>query len=70
MVVSADRIRSVEPCSESVAGIQAGFLVLAPLLARFGEAVVGLPSGCDIGARPVDLHLSGLWQLGALVEIS
>ena len=45
--------------------MRAGFCVLGPLLARRGRAVVPLPGGCDIGDRPVDLHLRGLAALGA-----
>jgi UDP-N-acetylglucosamine 1-carboxyvinyltransferase len=45
--------------------MRAGFCVLGPLLARRGSGVVPLPGGCDIGDRPVDLHLRGLAALGA-----
>ena len=48
--------------------MRASFLVLGPLVARLGRAVVPLPGGCTIGPRPVDLHLQGLRQLGATVE--
>jgi UDP-N-acetylglucosamine 1-carboxyvinyltransferase len=49
--------------------MRASILVLGPLVARFGEAVVSLPGGCAIGSRPVDLHLSGLAALGAEVSV-
>lgn len=49
--------------------MRASFLVLGPLLARFGEAKVSLPGGCAIGTRPVDLHLQALEKLGAVIEI-
>ncbi len=49
--------------------MRASILVLGPLLGRFGRADVSLPGGCAIGARPVDLHVSGLRSLGAHVEI-
>ncbi|KAG5551331.1 hypothetical protein RHGRI_009669 [Rhododendron griersonianum] len=68
VVVSTDGVRSVEPCEGEIGKIRGGFLVIGPLLGRFGEAVVGLPGGCDIGARPVDLHIRGLRALGASVE--
>ena len=48
--------------------MRASVLVLGPLLARVGEARVSLPGGCAIGARPVDLHLKGLEQMGAHVR--
>jgi UDP-N-acetylglucosamine 1-carboxyvinyltransferase len=49
--------------------MRASILVLGPLVARYGRAVVSLPGGCAIGSRPVDLHLRGLQQLGAEVEV-
>jgi UDP-N-acetylglucosamine 1-carboxyvinyltransferase len=48
--------------------MRASFLVLGPLLARLGRAVVPLPGGCTIGRRPVDFHLAGLQAMGARVE--
>ena len=50
--------------------MRAGVCVLGPLLARFGSARVSLPGGCNIGHRPIDLHLRGLTALGADVRIS
>jgi UDP-N-acetylglucosamine 1-carboxyvinyltransferase len=49
--------------------MRASVLVLGPLLARSGEARVSLPGGCAIGPRPVDLHLRGLEELGAVIEL-
>jgi len=49
--------------------MRASILILGPLLARCRQARVSLPGGCNIGARPVDLHLKGLEQLGAKIEI-
>jgi UDP-N-acetylglucosamine 1-carboxyvinyltransferase len=49
--------------------MRASVLVLGPLLARCGHAEVSLPGGCAIGTRPVDLHLRGLGQLGAEIEL-
>jgi UDP-N-acetylglucosamine 1-carboxyvinyltransferase len=49
--------------------MRASILVLGPLVARYGRAVVSLPGGCAIGSRPVDLHLHGLQQLGADVAV-
>jgi len=54
---------------ELVRRMRASFCVLGPLLARRGRAVVALPGGCNIGPRPVDLHLSGLAALGAELRI-
>lgn len=49
--------------------MRASILVLGPLLARFGEAEVSLPGGCAIGARPVNLHLAGLKEMGAEIDV-
>jgi UDP-N-acetylglucosamine 1-carboxyvinyltransferase len=57
------------PPKELAKKMRAPIWMLAPLLARFGHAKVPLPGGCAIGARPVDLHISGLEQLGAKVEV-
>jgi UDP-N-acetylglucosamine 1-carboxyvinyltransferase len=54
---------------ELVKTMRASILVLGPLLARFGEAEVSLPGGCAIGARPVDMHLSGLEAMGADIAV-
>ena len=54
---------------ELVRTMRASIVVLGPLLARFGEADVSLPGGCAIGARPVAVHLEGLRQMGAEVEV-
>ncbi len=49
--------------------MRASNLVLGPMLARLGRAVVSLPGGCAIGARPMDLHIHGLEALGAEIEL-
>jgi UDP-N-acetylglucosamine 1-carboxyvinyltransferase len=49
--------------------MRASILVLGPILARMGQARVSLPGGCAIGARPVDLHLKALEQMGAVIGI-
>ena len=54
---------------ELVKTMRASILVLGPLLARFGHADVSLPGGCAIGARPVNLHVEGLRQMGADIRI-
>src|SRR5580692_4539494 len=60
-------IGNTEAPYDIVRKMRASFLVLGPLLARVGEARVSLPGGCAIGARPIDLHLKGLEQLGARI---
>jgi UDP-N-acetylglucosamine 1-carboxyvinyltransferase len=54
---------------ELVKTMRASILVLGPLLGRFGHADVSLPGGCAIGARPVNLHVSGLRAMGASITI-
>ena len=49
--------------------MRASFLILGPLLARYGEAKVSLPGGCAIGNRPVNLHLDGLEKMGVAFKI-
>ncbi|MGP4123586.1 MAG: UDP-N-acetylglucosamine 1-carboxyvinyltransferase [Sodalis sp. (in: enterobacteria)] len=53
---------------ELVKTMRASIWALGPLLARFGQGQVSLPGGCAIGARPIDLHISGLKQLGATIK--
>ena len=55
---------------ELVRKMRASFLVMGPILARCGEARVSQPGGCSIGTRPVDLHLKGLQQLGAEIDLA
>jgi len=62
-------IRNTEAPYDIVRKMRASFLVLGPLVARVGEARVSLPGGCSIGARPIDLHLKGLEQMGARVVL-
>ncbi|MCG7584258.1 UDP-N-acetylglucosamine 1-carboxyvinyltransferase [Photobacterium sp. OFAV2-7] len=54
---------------ELVKTMRASIWALGPLVARFGEGQVSLPGGCAIGARPVDLHIHGLEQLGAQIVL-
>jgi len=68
LMLQAERVEKLEASYELVKTMRASFLVLGPLLARFGEARVSTPGGCAIGARPVNLHLKGLEALGATIE--
>ena len=54
---------------ELVKTMRASILALGPLTARFGKADVSLPGGCAIGARPVNLHIHGLEQMGAQIVV-
>ena len=66
--IRAESVASPEAPYDLVKTMRASSLVLGPLLARTGRARVSLPGGCSIGARPINLHLAGLRQLGATVE--
>jgi len=63
---------SLQPAApwELVSRMRASVCVLGPLLARFRKATVALPGGCNIGHRPIDLHLKGLAALGADISIT
>ncbi len=67
--LDARRIVDTTAPYELVSRMRASFWVIAPLLARMGEAKVSLPGGCAIGTRPVDLLLMALERLGASIEI-
>jgi UDP-N-acetylglucosamine 1-carboxyvinyltransferase len=69
VTVDASTLRDCVAPYELVKTMRASILVLGPLVARFGRADVSLPGGCAIGARPVNLHVTGLEQLGAEIAI-
>ncbi|MCJ7681160.1 MAG: UDP-N-acetylglucosamine 1-carboxyvinyltransferase [Candidatus Aminicenantes bacterium] len=58
-----------EASYELVRAMRASILVLGPLLARRGKAIVALPGGCAIGSRPIDLHIHGLEKMGATISL-
>jgi UDP-N-acetylglucosamine 1-carboxyvinyltransferase len=62
-------ITNTEAPYDIVRKMRASVLVLGPLVARCGEARVSLPGGCAIGTRPIDLHLKGLEQMGAVIRL-
>ena len=68
--IQVGQIRSPEAPYELVKTMRASSLVIGPLVARAGHARVSLPGGCAIGARPINLHLAGLEQLGAQIQQS
>ncbi len=67
--IDASRVQNPEAPYDLVRKMRASFMVLGPLLARFGTARVSEPGGCAIGVRPVDQHLKGLRALGAKVRL-
>ena len=68
--ISADKITNCDASYDLVKTMRASILVLGPLVARMGVARVSLPGGCAIGARPVNLHLKALEDMGAHVELN
>src|SRR5262250_2662759 len=68
--IEAPKLNHEEAPYELVKTMRASILTLGPLMARVGVARVSLPGGCAIGARPVDLHLKALEQMGAEVTTS
>lgn len=69
MTIDSTDINNAVAPYELVSKMRASIYVLAPLLARLGEAKVSFPGGCAIGSRPVDLHLKAMEALGAEIEI-
>ncbi len=67
--VDTKNIKELYAPYELVKTMRASILVLGPLLARYGEAVVSLPGGCAIGSRPVNLHIDGLRKLGGEIKV-
>lgn len=63
--IHAKELVSLESGYEQAGKMRASFLVAGPLLSRYGEAKLPLPGGCQIGSRPVDLHLKGFHCMGA-----
>lgn len=69
LALSSHDLTNLTADYDIVRKMRASNLVLGPLLARAGQAIVSLPGGCAIGARPMDLHIAGLEALGAQIEL-
>lgn len=69
LYIDSTSIARHEAPYELVRKMRASFLIMGPLLARYGSAKISLPGGCAIGTRPIDLHLKGFEALGAQIEI-
>ncbi len=69
LALSSHSISTFKADYDIVRKMRASILVLGPMLARYGHAVVSLPGGCAIGARPVDLHLKALEAMGAELDL-
>ncbi|MGL4848257.1 MAG: UDP-N-acetylglucosamine 1-carboxyvinyltransferase [Clostridium sp.] len=69
LVLNSMNINPLEEDNDLVRKMRASFLIMGPMLARFGRCKISLPGGCNIGSRPVELHLKGFKALGATIKI-
>lgn len=69
IVIDNSNLKNIEPDSELVKKMRASFLVMGPMISRFGKFRISLPGGCNIGTRPIDLHLKGFSALGAEIKL-
>ncbi|WP_418222850.1 UDP-N-acetylglucosamine 1-carboxyvinyltransferase [Clostridium isatidis] len=69
LIINTSNIKLVDMNSELIRKMRASFLIMGPMLSRFGECKISMPGGCNIGTRPIDLHLKGFRLLGAEIEI-
>jgi UDP-N-acetylglucosamine 1-carboxyvinyltransferase len=67
LAIDNTNVNCLEPDPILVQKMRASILVLGPLFARFGQAMIPLPGGCSLGKRPIDLHLQGMESLGGIV---
>lgn len=68
LIIDPTEMVSIPMPSGKINSLRASYYFMGALLAKFGEGVVGLPGGCDLGPRPIDQHLKGFRKLGAHVE--
>ena len=67
--INTQNLKEVDPNSELIKKMRASFLIMGPMLSRFGKCKISMPGGCNIGSRPVDLHLKGFNALGIESEV-
>ena len=70
LVIDPSGLNSYKTDYELMSKMRASFLVMGPLLAKLNKAYNSLPGGCNIGSRPIDLHLKGFRALGANIEMT
>ena len=66
--ISFEKVRRKTAPVDAVNCLRASFLIMGPCLARFGKIRIPMPGGCQIGARPIDLHLKGFSAMGAKIK--
>ena len=69
LIINTKDMVPMDANAELIRKMRASFLIMGPMLARFGYCKLSLPGGCNIGSRPIDLHLKGFKLLGADVTI-
>lgn len=69
LFVDSTVLKTVDAPYDLVRKMRASFVIMGPLLARYGKAKISMPGGCAIGTRPIDLHLKGFEALGAEIDI-
>lgn len=69
LFVDSTVLKTVDAPYDLVRKMRASFVIMGPLLARYGKAKISMPGGCAIGTRPINLHLKGFEALGAEIEI-
>lgn len=67
--INTKNIMVADADSDLIRKMRASFLIMGPMLARFGYCKLSLPGGCNIGSRPIDLHLKGFKALGADINV-
>lgn len=67
--INTSNLKETSMNSNLIRKMRASFLIMGPMLSRFGKCKISMPGGCNIGSRPIDLHLKGFKLLGADIEI-
>ena len=67
--INTSNLENTNMNSELIRKMRASFLIMGPMLSRFGKCRISMPGGCNIGSRPIDLHLKGFKLLGAEVDM-
>ncbi|GAB6169231.1 UDP-N-acetylglucosamine 1-carboxyvinyltransferase [Clostridium carnis] len=67
--INTSNLTPIDANSDLIRKMRASFLIMGPMISRYGKCKISLPGGCNIGSRPIDLHLKGFKLLGAEIEI-
>ena len=67
--INTSNLQDISMNTELIRKMRASFLIMGPMLSRFGKCKISMPGGCNIGSRPIDLHLKGFKLLGAEIEM-